>query len=163
MAAAFGKLESKMKIIATNKKALYDFFILEKYEAGIELVGSEVKSIRAGRVNLKDSFVKIVNGEAFLFQAHISVLDTTNRYYKPDEKRPRKLLLHRKEIDKLFGKSQVGGMGIVALKLYFNKRNKAKLEIALAKGKNLHDKRESLKEKIQNREIAQTLKEFQRR
>lgn len=163
MAAAFGKLESKMKIIATNKKALYDFFILEKYEAGIELVGSEVKSIRAGRVNLKDSFVKIVNGEAFLFQAHISVLDTTNRYYKPDEKRPRKLLLHRKEIDKLFGKSQVGGMSIVALKLYFNKHNKAKLEIALAKGKNLHDKRESLKEKIQNREIAQTLKEFQRR
>lgn len=163
MAAAFGKLESKMKIIATNKKALYDFFILEKYEAGIELVGSEVKSIRAGRVNLKDSFVKIVNGEAFLFQAHISVLDTTNRYYKPDEKRPRKLLLHRKEIDKLFGKSQVGGMSIVALKLYFNKRNKAKLEIALVKGKNLHDKRESLKEKIQNREIAQTLKEFQRR
>ena len=163
MAAAFGKLESKMKIIATNKKALYDFFILEKYEAGIELVGSAVKSIRAGRVNLKDSFVKIVNGEAFLFQAHISVLDTTNRYYKPDEKRPRKLLLHRKEIDKLFGKSQVGGMSIVALKLYFNKRNKAKLEIALAKGKNLHDKRESLKEKIQNREIAQTLKEFQRR
>ena len=163
MAAAFGKLESKMKIIATNKKALYDFFILEKYEAGIELVGSEVKSIRAGRVNLKDSFVKIVNGEAFLFQAHISVLDTTNRYYKPDEKRPRKLLLHRKEIDKLFGKSQVGGMSIVALKLYFNKRNKAKLEIAFEKGKNLHDKRESLKEKIQNREIAQTLKEFQRR
>lgn len=163
MAAAFGKLESKMKIIATNKKVLYDFFILEKYEAGIELVGSEVKSIRAGRVNLKDSFVKIVNGEAFLFQAHISVLGTTNRYYKPDEKRPRKLLLHRKEIDKLFGKSQAGGMSIVALKLYFNKRNKAKLEIALAKGKNLHDKRESLKEKIQNREIAQTLKEFQRR
>ena len=163
MAAAFGKLESKMEIIATNKKALYDFFILEKYEAGIELVGSEVKSIRAGRVNLKDSFVKIVNGEAFLFQAHISVLDTTKRYYKPDEKRPRKLLLHRKEIDKLFGKSQVGGMSIVALKLDFNKRNKAKLEIALAKGKNLHDKRESLKEKIQNREIAQTLKEFQRR
>ena len=73
------------------------------------------------------------------------------------------MLLHRKEIDKLFGKSQVGGMSIVALKLYFNKRNKAKLEIALAKGKNLHDKRESLKEKIQNREIAQTLKEFQRR
>ena len=153
----------KMKIIATNKKALYDFFILEKYEAGIALEGSEVKSIRAGRVNLKDSFIKIIKGEAFLFQAHISVLETTNCHYKPDEKRPRKLLLHKKEIDKLFGKSQVGGMSIVALKLYFNKRNKVKLEIALAKGKNLHDKRETLKEKIQNREIAQTLKEFQRR
>lgn len=151
-----------MKIIATNKKATFDFFILEKMEAGIELKGNEVKSIRAGRVNLKDSFVKIIQGEAFLFQAHISTLGTTNPYYKPDEKRPRKLLLHRKEIDKLFGKSQVSGMSIVALKLYFNTKNKAKLEIALAKGKNLHDKRESLKEKIQNREIAQALKEHWR-
>ena len=151
-----------MKIIATNKKATFDFFILEKFEAGIELKGSEVKAIRAGRVNLKDSFVKIVNGEAFLFQAHIATLSTTNLYYKPDEKRPRRLLLHRKEIDKLFGKSQVSGMSIVALKLYFNHRNKAKLEIALAKGKNLHDKRESFKEKIQKREIAQSLKEMQK-
>ena len=151
-----------MKIIATNKKATFDFFILEKFEAGIELKGSEVKAIRAGRVNLKDSFVKIVNGEAFLFLLHIATLSTTNLYYKPDEKRPRRLLLHRKEIDKLFGKSQVSGMSIVALKLYFNHRNKAKLEIALAKGKNLHDKRESLKEKIQKREIAQSLKEMQK-
>lgn len=152
-----------MKIIATNKKATFDFFVLEKYEAGIELKGSEVKSIRAGRVNLKDSFVKIIQGEAFLFQAHIATLATTNLHYKPDEKRARRLLLHRKEIDKLFGKSQVSGMSIVPLKLYFNARNKAKLEIALAKGKNLHDKRESLKEKIQKREIAQTLKEMQRK
>ena len=136
-----------MKIIATNKKATFDFFILEKFEAGIELKGSEVKAIRAGRVNLKDSFVKIVNGEAFLFQAHIATLSTTNLYYKPDEKRPRRLLLHRKEIDKLFGKSQVSGMSIVALKLYFNHRNKAKLEIALAKGKKNYDKREVIKER----------------
>ncbi len=152
-----------MKIIATNKKATFDFFVLEKFEAGIELKGSEVKAIRAGRVNLKDSFVKIIQGEAFLFQAHIETLATTNLHYKPDEKRPRRLLLHRKEIDKLFGKSQVSGMSIVALKLYFNSRNRAKLEIALAKGKNLHDKRESLKEKIQKREIAQSLKEMQRK
>ncbi|MDA3966659.1 MULTISPECIES: SsrA-binding protein SmpB [Helicobacter] len=152
-----------MKIIALNKKATYDFSILEKYEAGIVLLGSEVKSIRANRVNLRDSFIKIIKGEAFLFEAHISTLGTTNMHYKPDEKRPRKLLLHKKEIDKLYGKSQVGGFSIVALKLYFNTRNKAKLEIALAKGKNLHDKRESLKEKIQNREIAQSLKEFSRR
>ena len=151
-----------MKIIATNKKATFDFFILDKFEAGIALQGSEVKAIRAGKVNLKDSFVKIVNGEAFLFQAHIATLATTNLHYKPDEKRPRKLLLHKKEIDKLFGKSQVAGMSIVTLKLYFNARNKAKLEIALAKGKNLHDKRESLKEKIQKREIAQSLKEMQK-
>ncbi|WP_026943086.1 SsrA-binding protein SmpB [Helicobacter rodentium] len=152
-----------MKIIATNKKATFDFFVLEKFEAGIELKGSEVKAIRAGRVNLKESFVKIIQGEAFLFQAHIATLATTNLHYKPDEKRPRRLLLHRKEIDKLFGKSQVSGMSILALKLYFNSRNRAKLEIALAKGKNLHDKRESLKEKIQKREIAQSLKEMQRK
>ncbi|MDD6056085.1 MAG: SsrA-binding protein SmpB [Helicobacter sp.] len=151
-----------MKIIATNKKASFDFFILEKLEAGIELKGSEVKSIRAGRVNLKDSFVKIINGEAFLFGAHIATLATTNLHYKPDEKRPRRLLLHKKEIIKLFSKTQIAGMSIVALRLYFNHKNKAKLEIALAKGKNLHDKRESLKEKIQKREIAQSLKEAQR-
>ncbi|TLD85587.1 SsrA-binding protein SmpB [Helicobacter sp. MIT 05-5294] len=151
-----------MKIVATNKKASFDFFILERLEAGIELKGSEVKAIRAGKVNLKDSFIKIVRGEAFLFGAHIATLATTNLHYKPDEKRPRKLLLHKKEIDKLFGKSQITGNSIVALKLYFNVRNKVKLEIALAKGKNLHDKRESLKEKIQKREIAQTLKEMQK-
>lgn len=151
-----------MKIVATNKKASFDFFILERLEAGIELKGSEVKAIRAGKVNLKDSFIKIVRGEAFLFGAHIATLATTNLHYKPDEKRPRKLLLHKKEIDKLFGKSQIAGNSIVALKLYFNVRNKVKLEIALAKGKNLHDKRESLKEKIQKREIAQTLKEMQK-
>ena len=102
-----------MKIIALNKKATFDFNILDKYEAGIVLVGSEVKSIRANRVNLKDSFIKIVKGEAFLFEAHISALGTTNIHYKPNEKRPRKLLLHRKEIDKLYGKSQVGGFSIV--------------------------------------------------
>lgn len=133
-----------LKIIATNKKATFDFFILERIEAGIELKGSEVKSIRAGKVNLKDSFIKIVRGEAFLFGAHIANLATTNLHYKPDEKRSRRLLLHRKEIDRLFGKSQIAGNSIVALKIYFNFHNKAKLEIALAKGKNLHDKRETV-------------------
>lgn len=151
-----------MKIVATNKKATFDFFLLERFEAGIVLEGSEVKAIRAGKVSLKDSFVKIVHGEAFLFQAHIATLATTNLHYKPDEKRPRKLLLHKKEIDKLFGKSQVSGMSIIALKLYFNVRNRAKLEIALARGKNLYDKRQSLKEKMQKLEIAQSLKERQK-
>lgn len=149
-----------MKVVATNRKATYDYFIFDKLEAGIVLLGSEVKSLRLGRANLKDSFVKIVRGEAFLFQSHIANLATTNAHYKPDEKRVRKLLLHKKEIDRLFGKSQVSGYSIVALKLYFNHKNKAKVEIALAKGKQLHDKRESLKKKIQNREMAQALKNY---
>ncbi|WP_027327791.1 SsrA-binding protein SmpB [Helicobacter pametensis] len=149
-----------MRVIAKNKKALFDFHILEKLEAGLELKGSEVKSIRAGRVNLKDSFIKIVKGEAFLFNAHISYLETTHSYYKPNERRERRLLLHRKQIDKLFGKVSQEGLTIVPLMLYFNQRNRAKLEIALAKGKNLHDKRESLKKKILDREARSALKDY---
>lgn len=149
-----------MKIIAKNKKAFFDYEILEKYEAGIVLSGSEVKSIRAGRVNLKDSFIKIVKSEAFLFHAHISHLQTTHAFFKPNERRERKLLLHRKEIDKLLGKISMEGLTIVPLVLYFNKRNKVKIEIALAKGKNLHDKRETLKRKILDREAQMALKNY---
>ncbi|WP_277641467.1 SsrA-binding protein SmpB [Wolinella succinogenes] len=147
------------KVIANNKKALFDFHILERLEAGIALSGSEVKAIRAGRVNLKDSFVKIIKGEAFLLNAHISYLETTNPHYKPDERRPRKLLLHRKQIDKLTGSVSTEGMTLVALSIYFNERNRAKVEIALAKGKNLHDKRETLKKRILDREVKAALKE----
>lgn len=148
------------KIVANNKKALFDFHILERLEAGIVLSGSEVKALRAGRVNLKDSFVKIIKGEAFLLNAHISYLETTNPHYKPDERRARKLLLHRAQIDKLIGKVSTEGLTIVALTIYFNERNRAKAEIALAKGKNLHDKRETLKRRIQEREVKATLKEY---
>lgn len=149
-----------MKIIAKNKKAFFDYEILEKYEAGVVLSGSEVKSIRAGRVNLKDSFIKIVKAEAFLFHAHISHLQTTHAFFKPNERRERKLLLHRKEIDKLLGKISIEGLTLVPLVLYFNKRNKVKIEIALAKGKNLHDKRETLKRKILDREAQMALKNY---
>jgi SsrA-binding protein len=149
-----------MKVIATNKKAYHDFEILEKYEAGLVLTGSEVKAIRAGRVNLKDSFVKFVKGEPFVFGMHISYLDQANPYFKPDEKRPRKLLLHKKEINKLLGKTSEKGYTVVPLKLYFNRKNLAKLEIALAKGKTLHDKRESLKRKILDREARAALKDY---
>jgi len=147
------------KVIANNKKALFDFHILERLEAGIALSGSEVKAIRAGRVNLKDSFVKIIKGEAFLLNAHISYLETTNPHHKPDERRPRKLLLHRKQIDKLTGSVSTEGMTLVTLSIYFNERNRAKAEIALAKGKNLHDKRETLKKRILDREVKAALKE----
>lgn len=149
-----------MKVMAKNKKALFDFHILEKFEAGIELKGSEVKAIRASRLNLKDSFVRIIKGEAFLLDAHISYLETTYSYYKPDERRARKLLLHKKQINRLLGKVSQEGLTIVPLMLYFNKANRVKVEIALAKGKNLHDKRESLKKKILDREAQSALKDY---
>ncbi len=149
-----------MKIVATNKKAFHDFEIIEKLEAGIVLEGSEVKAIRAGKVNLKDSFIKIVKGEPFIFGMHISHLSTANPHFKPDEKRPRKLLLHKKEINKLIGKTSEKGYTIVPLKLYFNNKNLAKLEIALAKGKTLHDKREAIKRKIMDREAKAAMKNY---
>lgn len=149
-----------MKIVAKNKKAFFDYEILEKYEAGVVLSGSEVKSIRAGRVNLKDSFIKIIKAEAFLFNAHISHLQTTHAFFRPNERRERKLLLHRKEIDKLLGKISIEGLTLVPLVLYFNKHNRVKIEIALAKGKNLHDKREALKRKILDREAQMALKNY---
>ncbi len=149
-----------MKVVARNKKALFDFEIISKLEAGIELIGSEVKSIRAGRVNLKDSFVKIIKGEAYLLNAHISYLDTTNPHYKPDERRSRKLLMHRKEIDKLIGKVSQDGLALVALELYFNNKNFLKVQVALAKGKNVHDKRETIKKRIMDREVKSALKNY---
>ncbi|MEF3191552.1 MAG: SsrA-binding protein SmpB, partial [Campylobacterales bacterium] len=128
-------------VVATNKKAFHDYEITDRYEAGIELKGSEVKAIRKGRVNLKDSYVRIINQEAWVIGMHISHLDQTNPHFKPDERRPRRLLLHKKEILKLLGYTQIKGMTLVPIRLYFNERNKAKLEIGLARGKDLHDKR----------------------
>ncbi len=148
------------KIIAKNKKALFDYEILEKYEAGIVLEGSEVKAIRKGRVNLKDSFVRIIKGEPFLLNAHISYLDTTNPYFKPDERRARKLLLHKKEIDKLLGKVTKEGLTIVPLSIYLNHKNLVKVEIALARGKKLHDKRETIKRREADREARAAIKKY---
>ncbi|ANV97631.1 SsrA-binding protein [Helicobacter enhydrae] len=151
-----------MKVIARNKKALFDYQILERYEAGMVLSGAEVKAIRAGRVNLKDSFVRIVKGEAFVFNAHITHLQTTHWYYKPNERRERKLLLHKKQIDKILGALTQAGLTCVPLSLYFNERNRAKLEIGIAKGKNLHDKRETLKKKALDLEVQGALKKYQK-
>ena len=148
-----------IKIVAKNKKAFHDYEILEKLEAGIELKGSEVKSIRMGRVNLKDSYVRIIKGEAWVFGMHISYPESVNPHYKPDEKRPRRLLLHRKQIDKWLGKVKQEGLAIVPLMLYFNEKNRAKLQIALAKGKKLHDKRETLKRKTAEREARAAMKQ----
>ncbi|WP_419258213.1 SsrA-binding protein SmpB [Campylobacter fetus] len=148
------------KDLARNKKAFHDYAILETFEAGIALKGSEVKALRAGRANLKDSFVRIIRGELFLLNAHISYLDTTNSYFRPDERAPIKLLMHRRQIDKLFGKVSTDGLTMVALSLYLNSKNIVKANIALAKGKNLHDKREALKQKEANIEARSALKKY---
>ncbi|MCI4405785.1 MAG: SsrA-binding protein SmpB [Sulfuricurvum sp.] len=144
--------------IATNKKAFFDYYIEEKFEAGLVLKGSEVKSLRAGRVNLKDGFIKIVRGEAFVFGVHIGVLDTTHRFYAHEERGSRKLLLHKKQIDKMFKAVEKEGFTLVPLSIYFNDRNIAKMQVAIAKGKKLYDKRDDLKEKSIKRDIERALK-----
>ncbi|WP_169752997.1 SsrA-binding protein SmpB [Campylobacter mucosalis] len=149
-----------MKELARNKKALHDFTILETFESGVVLKGSEVKALRAGRANLKDSFVRVIKGEIFLLNAHISHLETTNSHFRPDERAARKLLMHRKQIDKLFGSVTRDGLTMVALSLYLNDKNIIKARIALAKGKNLHDKRETLKKKQADLEARSALKNF---
>lgn len=154
------KKEKKKNLEFKNKKAWHDFTILEQFEAGIVLEGSEVKAVREGRVNLKDTFIRIIKGEVFLFNMHISHLSTAHTTYRPDERRERKLLLHKKEIGKLFSKVTKDGMTIVALKLYFNSRNMLKMQIAIAEGKKLHDKREDLKRKTMQRETQIALKNW---
>jgi len=154
------KKESSKPTQFLNKKAGHEFFILEKYEAGIQLQGSEIKAIREARVNLKESFVRIIKDEVFLLNAHITHLSTAHATYRPEEKRDRKLLLHRNEIEKLAKKVERDGLTIVVTKMYFNARNLVKVQIALAQGKKLHDKRNDLKQKTMQRETQQALKNF---
>lgn len=143
-----------------NKKAFHDFNIIEIYEAGICLEGSEVKAIREGRINLKDSHVRVIKNEVFILNLHITHLSTAHSTYRPEERRDRKLLMHRKEINKMFEKVAKEGYTIVPLKMYFNKRNILKVQIATAQGKKLHDKREDLKKKTMQRETAQAIKNW---
>ena len=152
------KKEIKKNLVFKNKKAFHDFTILDSLEAGIMLEGSEVKAIREGRINLKDSFVRIIKGEVFILNMHISHLSTTHTTYRPDEKKDRKLLLHSKQIAKLYSKVTKDGITLVATKLYFNDKNMIKVEVATAQGKKLHDKREDLKIKTMQRETQQILK-----
>ena len=143
--------------VATNKKAYHDYFVLEKYEAGIELFGTEIKSIRAGRVNLKDSFCSVDDGEMFVIGMHISPYEMGNGFNR-DPLRKKKLLLHKKEIMKLFGESQQQGLSIIPLELYI-KNGRAKLSIGLCKGKKLYDKRAVQAKKDANRTIEREFKE----
>ncbi|MBQ5398004.1 MAG: SsrA-binding protein SmpB [Ruminococcus sp.] len=150
-------MSDSIKIIAKNKKAFHDYFVLEKYEAGLELKGSEVKSIRAGRVNLKDSWCSIVKGEIFVNGMHVSVYEQGAMWCK-DPLRVRRLLMHKKEIMKLFGQEQQQGYSIIPLSVYFKGSN-IKLEIGLCKGKKLYDKREDMAKKSAQRTIERALKE----
>ncbi|MFK2822852.1 SsrA-binding protein SmpB [Arcobacter sp. YIC-80] len=154
------KKEKEKSLVFKNKKAWHDYHILDTYEAGISLQGSEVKAIREGRVNLKDTHIRIIKDEVFLLNMHISHLSTAHTTFRPNERRDRKLLLHRKEIEKLHTKVTKDGITIVALKLYFNKKNIVKVQIATAQGKKLHDKREDMKRKTMQRETQQTLKNW---
>jgi len=145
-----------VKVVCTNKKAYHDFTIESEIEAGLMLLGSEVKSLRAGKANLRDGFAKIKNDEVFLQRVHISPYSHAT-YDAPDPVRERKVLLKKREILKLVGKIQERGYSLIPLKMYFNERGKAKVVLGLAKGKKLYDKRESLKKKDTDREIDRAM------
>lgn len=146
--------------IASNKRAYHDYFIEEKYEAGLELKGTEVKSVRAGKISINECHVRVMKDEVFIINMYIGNYEQGNRY-NVDERRTRKLLLHRKEIKKLYGRVVQNGMTIVPLAVYL-KNGMIKIEIAIGKGKKQYDKRDELAKKSQNREIERATKDFVR-
>lgn len=146
-----------VKSVAQNKKAYHDYFINEKFEAGIELFGTEVKSIRAGNVNLKDSFCSVKDGELFAYGVHISPYEKGNIFNR-DPMRPKKLLMHRREINRLYAKIKQDGLTVIPLSLYL-KDSLVKVELGLARGKKLYDKREDAARRDAGREIERTMKE----
>ena len=150
------KAKAQGKMIANNKKAYHDYFILDTYEAGIALAGTEVKSLRMGKCSIKESFIRIEDGEVFIYVMHNSPYEKGNIFNK-DPLRVRKLLLHKSEINKLIGKTKENGMAIVPLKVYFSK-SLVKVEIGLAKGKKLYDKRDDIAKKDQKREAEREFK-----
>ena len=150
------KAKAQGKMIANNKKAYHDYFILDTYEAGIALAGTEVKSLRMGKCSIKESFIRIEDGEVFIYGMHISPYEKGNIFNK-DPLRVKKLMLHKAEINKLIGKTKEKGMAIVPLKVYF-KGSLVKVEIGLAKGKKLYDKRQDIAKKDQRREAEREFK-----
>ena len=145
------------KIVSDNRQARFQYEILETYETGIELRGTEVKSIRAGKVNLRDGFALVRDGEVMLLNVHISPHETTNQAFNHDPRRTRKLLMHRDEIRKLIGKTEQQGLTLVPLKMYL-KRGWVKVDLALVRGKKLHDKREDLKRRDDKRDMERAMK-----
>ncbi|MBR1759940.1 MAG: SsrA-binding protein SmpB [Schwartzia sp.] len=154
-----GQKNAAEKTVCENRKARHDYFIHETYEAGIELFGTEVKSLRAGRANLKDAYGTVKRGELFIEGMHISPYEQGNIFNR-DPLRPKKLLMHKSEILKLFGKTREKGFTLVPLRVYF-KRGRAKMEIALASGKHTFDKRRTLADKAMKRDVERALKERQ--
>ena len=154
-------MQKGVKVIAQNRKARHEFFIEDTYECGLVLFGTEVKSIRAGKVNLKDSYCMVKSGEIFVHGMHVSPYEQGNIFNK-DPFRDRKLLLHRREIDKLQGMQQADGMSLIPLQLYF-KDGKVKLELAVAKGKKLYDKRHDIADRDNKREMERSFKEMRDR
>ena len=143
-----------MKLVANNKKARHDYFIEETYEAGIELTGTEIKSVRQGRVSIKESYARIRNGEVFILGMNISPYEQGNRF-NVDPLRPRKLLLHKREIRKLIGYQTLDGLTLVPLRMYINDRGRAKVELAVAKGKKNYDKRHDIAKRDAERRMQQ--------
>lgn len=150
---------SEQKNITVNKKAFFNYEIIEKYEAGMALLGSEVKSIREGKVNLKDSYIEMREAEAFLVNAHIAPYSNAS-YNNHEPERERKLLLHKKELLKLDKKVKTRGISIVPLRMYFNKKGKIKIEIAMAKGKREYEKKQKIKDRDIKREVDRELKRY---
>ena len=153
-------MAENIKVVATNRKAYHDYSIEETHEAGLVLTGTEIKSVRAGSVNLKDAYAVIKDGEAWLLNVHISPYEPASRQ-NVDPERTRKLLLHRFEINRLMGRVQEKGLTIVPLRLYL-KKNRAKVELALVRGKRQYDKREAIAKRESDREIQRALKERER-
>ena len=149
--------ETTDKVVATNRKAFHDYAIEEKFEAGIVLLGTEVKALREGRLNLRDSYATVEREVVILHHCHIGAYSHGN-IMNHDPVRPRKLLLHRKEIQKMMGKVQQSGLTLIPLKVYFNSRGKVKVELALARGKRQYDRRETVKKREAKREIERAMK-----
>ena len=150
--------DSSYKVVGTNRKATYDYFVEEKIEAGLMLVGTEVKALREGHLNLRDSYASIANGKAVLHNCHIGSYSHGNQM-NHEPLRPRTLLLHKKEIARLLDKIKLKGLTIVPLRLYFNDRGRAKLELAVARGKKTYDRRETIKKREASREIDRAMKD----
>ena len=149
--------KQNVKVMARNREAYHEYFVEEEYEAGIELMGTEVKSIRPGTLNLKDAWCGIKDGEMLLNQMHISPYDHGNRF-NPDPRRPRRLLMHKREIMRLLGKVKQDGYSLIPLSVYF-KGSRVKINIGLCKGKKLHDKRQAAAERDAKRQIERAMKE----
>ena len=148
-----------IKVVATNKKARHDYFIEDTYEAGMVLRGSEVKSLRAGKINLRDSYARVKRGEVFVYNMHISPYSHAT-YDRPDPMRVRKLLLKKREIRKLVGMVSEKGFALVPLRVYFNERGRAKMELGVCKGKKLYDKRAALKKRDAQRDLERAMRDY---